>query len=151
MRKTCKKDWDAARKRFPADKSLWLIPTDIVAKQLDVSSPFIQRLRIIHGIPDPPRRDRLPQAEIDENEDTMILSNEFGWERGHSNRSRRWLSEKFNVPIKRVEELQDKLKVRASPYRTKPKSMPVRTHSVASCGDLMIKMHTWICKPMVSQ
>ena len=110
MKKPCKKVLDAARKRFLANKSLWLIPNDIICKQLFVSKRFLQRLRIVHGIPAPPRRDLSPQA--------------------------------------RVEALQAMLNIHTRSCKT---IRPVRIHSVAGCEDLMILMHTWICKPMVSQ
>lgn len=148
-RPSCKKDWDKARRVFPYDKKLWLVTNPIVAKKMNVSVAFIQRLRVEHGIPFADRIDRLPKAEIARNEKNMIESDEFGEFRGFSNKSQPWLSARFNVPISRVGVIQKELNIETNPsYISKKLS---RTVAPKGCADLMVLMHTWICQPMFRQ
>ena len=146
---SCKKDWDAARRIFPYDKELWPLPNVVVAEKLNVSLAFIQRLRVTHGIPFATRIDRMPPADILENENALVASNEFGCFRGHSNKSQPWLAAKFNVPISRIAVLQSEHKVITNPNLISARKS--RTVAPKGCADLMKVMHTWICKPMVSQ
>ena len=92
----CRKDWDNARKVFPADKSLWPLKDAAVGAKLKVSMAFIQRLRAKHNIP---------------------------------------LSIIRTVPTKPIRITTNKN----------------RTWAPKGCDDLMKLMHTWICKPMLSQ
>ena len=145
----CRKDWDNARKVFPENKNLWPLTNSVVGKKLQVSFAFIQRLRVKHGIPFATRKGRLPPAEVLKNERALIASYEFGEFRGFSNQSQPWLSAKFNIPVARIGVLQSEYKVLANPTRIAIKAN--QTWAPDGYEDLMILMHTWICKLIVSQ